>query len=144
MSSDAYEDAIVAAVDLVGRTGARGLEFGYLDDPVPGRIDWYAHAQYAGARVTVEHQRGPLEAVETLAHRLLTGARCVHCGGLVALSDEGAVAYVGPPWPPVAAHRAETVADRPRLVHVDHVDRPATGPRGPVGPRRRACGGRYA
>lgn len=96
MSGDPYEDAVVAAFDLVGRTGARQLEFGYLHDDVPvQRADWWAHAQYAGARITVEHQRGPLEALEALARRLLTGARCTHCGGLIALSDDGALAFPG-------------------------------------------------
>jgi hypothetical protein len=84
-----YEDAVAAALDLVRRTGARGLELGYLDDVLPGRVDWYAHAQYAGARVTVEHHRGPLEALEALAHQLLSGARCLSCGGPVALPTAG-------------------------------------------------------
>lgn len=89
------EDAMIAAFDMIGRTGARNVEFGYLHDDVPVHLaDWYAHAQYQGSRIIVEHHVGPLEAVEALARRLLTGGRCTHCGGLVALSDTGAVAYV--------------------------------------------------
>ncbi len=88
------QDAVVAAVDLVGRAGARNFEVGYLhDDVLTEEAGWYAHAQYRGARITEEDHRGPVEACEALARRLLTGAKCQHCGGLVALSDSGAVAY---------------------------------------------------
>lgn len=90
-----YEDEIRAAVDLVRRTGARGLDLGYLDGILPGRVHWYAHAQYAGTRITVENHRGPVEALEALARRMLTGARCTHCGGLIALTEHGAIAYPG-------------------------------------------------
>lgn len=88
------EDAVVAAVELVGRTGATGFEIGYLHDDVPSdRAGWYAHAQYKGARISEEDHRGPTEAADALARRLLTGAKCTGCGGLVALSDAGAIAY---------------------------------------------------
>lgn len=85
------DDALTAAADLVGRTGAQELQIGYLNDEPPHR--WYAHAQYRGTRITVEDQPGPVEAAEALARRLLTGAKCAHCGGLIALSDRGATAY---------------------------------------------------
>jgi len=40
------EDALIAAADLVGRTGATGFEIGYLHDDVPAeKAGWYAHAQ---------------------------------------------------------------------------------------------------
>lgn len=88
------EDALFAAVDLVGRSGATQLEFGYLHDDVPvEEADWWAHARYRGARISEEHHRGPVEAAEALARRLLTGAKCKPCGRLVALSDTGAIAY---------------------------------------------------
>jgi hypothetical protein len=88
------DDAVIAAADLVGRSGATGLEIGYLHDGVPvDQADWYAHAQYRGARITVEHHPGPVAAAEALARRILEGGKCAHCGGLVALSDAGAVAY---------------------------------------------------
>lgn len=87
------EDAVAAAADLVGRTGATGFEIGYLHDDVPvEQAGWYAHAQYRGGRITVQDQPGPTEAAEALARRLLTGAKC-RCGRLVSLSDHGAVAY---------------------------------------------------
>lgn len=88
------EDALIAAVDLVGRSGAREFEIGYLHDDVPPeQAGWWAHAQYRGARISAEDQPGPVAAAEALAQQLLKGAKCAHCGGLVALSDAGAFAY---------------------------------------------------
>jgi hypothetical protein len=93
---DMDDDALVAGVALVGRTGATGVEIGYVKEGVPvAEADWYAEAQYRGARMFVEHHAGPVEAVEALARKLMSGARCVHCGGLVALSDRGAMAHPG-------------------------------------------------
>lgn len=88
-------NVVVACADLVGRAGARGFQIGYLHDDVPAdQAGWYAHAQYRGARITADNHRGPVEAAEALARRLLTGAKC-RCGRLVALSRSGAVAFDG-------------------------------------------------
>lgn len=90
------EEALDAAIDLVGRTGARELQIGYLHEDVPVEdAAWYAHAQLRGARVTVEQHRGPIEAAEALAERLLTGGQCTHCRGLIALRDDGAWVFNG-------------------------------------------------
>lgn len=90
------EDALIAAANLVGRTGATSFQLGWLHDDVPvDQMGWYAHAQYKGTRITVENQAGPVEAADGLARKLLTGARCV-CGRLVALSSLGAFAYGSP------------------------------------------------
>lgn len=87
------EDALIAAVDLVGRAGAKAFEVGYLDDDVPAdQARWWAHADYRGNRIIVENESGPVEAAEKLARRILTGGRC-RCGKLVALASDGAVAY---------------------------------------------------
>jgi len=89
------DDALVACADLVGRTGAKHFQIGYLHDDVSAEdAGWYAHAQYKGARITEENHRGPVEAAEALARRLLTSARC-RCGKLAALSDAGAMVYGG-------------------------------------------------
>jgi hypothetical protein len=88
------DDAMLAAVDLVGRTGATAFQLGYLHENKPiEEAGWYAHAQYQGTRITEEDHRGPVEAAEALARRLLNGARCNGCGKLVALSGAGAFAY---------------------------------------------------
>jgi hypothetical protein len=94
--TDLDQDALDAAVDLIGRTGAKGFEIGYLHDDVPAaKADWYAQAQYQGARIISENHPGPVEAAEGLARKVLTGAKCTHCHGLIALSDTGATFYPG-------------------------------------------------
>lgn len=77
---------VQAHADLIGRTGATNLEVGYLHDDVPSHeAGWYAHAQYRGARVTVEDKVGPAEALRALAVRLLAGATCRWCGKQISI-----------------------------------------------------------
>jgi hypothetical protein len=94
------QDAVVAAADLVSRTGARSLQIGWDcphapdvdDDHACGQVTWYATAHYKGTKITADRHCGPIEATEALARRLLSGAKC-RCGKLVALADDGAIAY---------------------------------------------------
>jgi hypothetical protein len=87
-------DVILATADLVGRTGATGFELGYLHENVPvEEADWYAHAQLAGARITVEHQPSPTAAAQALAERILKGGKC-KCGKLTTTSTDGAFAFL--------------------------------------------------
>jgi hypothetical protein len=87
-------DAVMACADLVGRTGATSFECGYVHEGVPAdQAGWYAVAMFKGARITAEDKASPAEACDELAGRLLTGAQCQHCHGLVALTDDGAFAY---------------------------------------------------
>lgn len=82
------QERIIAAVDLAGRAGARMLEFGYLHDDVPvDQAGWWAHATWQGARLMVDDQPGPAEALEALAARILTGAQCQGCRRPVTLDD---------------------------------------------------------
>jgi len=86
--------AVKACADLVGRTGAREFECGYVHENVPSdQAGWYATAVYKGAKITAEDKTSPAEACDELAGRLLTGAQCQHCHGLVSLTDDGAFAY---------------------------------------------------
>lgn len=81
------EDAMDAGLDLIGRTGAKQIEIGWLHDDVPvEKMGWYAHAQYHGTRITAE-SIGPVEAIEALARRLLDGGTCAFCGQKVSLGD---------------------------------------------------------
>lgn len=110
MSRAEDDDRLVAAADLCGRAGAREFQVGYLHDDVPAaEAGWYAHATYAGARVTAEDHSSPWEAAEALAVRLLTGAKC-KCGRLVALSPAGAVAFTKPVMADGSAWTAEAAA----------------------------------
>lgn len=84
------EEALVAAVDLVGRTGATDVTFGWLNDPGEHAYErrgpqCYAHAQYRGARVTVEDFPDLVAVVEALADRLMRGAKCAWCGNAIVL-----------------------------------------------------------
>lgn len=88
------EEALTAAIDLVGRTGAKDVTFGYLDDDVPIQdARWWAKVMYGErspvgvATVMTEDHVGPVEAMEALAHRLLDGGQCQFCGRKVALSE---------------------------------------------------------
>ncbi|HZW75114.1 MAG TPA: hypothetical protein VFF43_16330 [Caldimonas sp.] len=78
-------DAVIACADLVERTGAKSFRIGYLADD-PSR-DWYAEAQYQGARISVGDQPGPVEAADALSRRLLAGGRCLRCDKPIALND---------------------------------------------------------
>lgn len=76
--TDLDTDAVVAVVGVVGRTGGREFEIGWLDDSYPHR--WYASAKYRGARLTGEHPSKPDIAADRLAHRILHGGQCTYCG----------------------------------------------------------------
>lgn len=87
------DDVVIACADLVGRTGARNFQIGYLHDDVPAEeAAWYAHAQLRGARITADDHPGPTEAAQALAERLLKGAKC-KCGKLVTTSPDGGFAF---------------------------------------------------
>lgn len=94
------EDALVAAVELLGRAGASDIELGHLyddEEPPPGwppgapvpaaACEWYVHARWKGARLTVDGYADPITAAEALARRVLDGARCVKCGREIRLDS---------------------------------------------------------
>jgi hypothetical protein len=82
------QDALDAGLDLVGRTGAKSIEIGFLHEDVPvEEAGWYAHVQYHGARVTSEDHKSPVDAVEGLARQLLESGLCAFCGERIALAD---------------------------------------------------------
>ena len=91
-------DALVAAVDLVGRSGSENFEIGYLNDEGEPAYEshgaqWWAKAQYRGKRLFVEGFALPDTATEALARKLLKGAKC-RCGRLVRMAGaHGAFAY---------------------------------------------------
>lgn len=94
-------DRAVAAVDVIGRTGAIECQVGYLDD---AGADWYAHARWNGARISVEHQDNAEDALDALAIRLLLGGTC-RCGRRVKLVGRETPractwSRVGPRWEP--------------------------------------------
>lgn len=91
-------DALIAAVELIGRSGAREFEVGYLNDTDEPAFaehgpQWWAKAQYRGERLIVEDFTRPDHAADALAKRILEGGMCNHCKALVAFDDDGAFAY---------------------------------------------------
>jgi hypothetical protein len=86
------EDAVKACADLVGRTGAKSFECGYLHENVPvAEAGWYATAVFKGAKITAEDKASPAEACHELAVRLLSGGQCQHCKKLITLNPFGAM-----------------------------------------------------
>jgi hypothetical protein len=85
---------ILACAELVGRTGGRQFELGWLhDEPslATEKRGWYAHARYQGARLGVSDQPGPSACARAFALRLLDGAQCQHCKRLVVLHGAAGV-----------------------------------------------------
>lgn len=82
------EQALLAGVDLVGRTGATGFTVGHVNEPHE-KPDWYAQAEYRGRRIIVEHFPGPVSATEALARRLLRDGECTHCHRVIKLGGSG-------------------------------------------------------
>lgn len=78
------DDRLVAAVSLVGRTGASDFEIGYLRDDVPiHEAEWWAKANYQGTRVYVQNRAGPVQAAEALARKVANGGLCTGCAKII-------------------------------------------------------------
>lgn len=75
------DDMLTAAVEVIGRTGARQFEVAYDDDVEP--VVWNASCSYQGARVFVEGYTSPDTAADALARKLIEGGQCVVCGGRI-------------------------------------------------------------
>ena len=81
-------EAILATADLAERAGATAFQIGYNDHHVPAT--WFARAEYGPkTRIVQSGHPDPAAAATALARRILTGGKC-RCGGLVALSIDGA------------------------------------------------------
>lgn len=83
-------DRLLAATNLIARSGALELELGYLHDTADYRdADWWATARHKGRRTMTEHHLGPVEAAEALARQLVDGGRCTYCAGTITLDTAG-------------------------------------------------------
>jgi hypothetical protein len=72
-----FDERIKAAVDLIGRTGAQGIQLRYSDDETP--IIWFAVAIWEDTKYETDAGSDPLEAVQRLCERLIDGGICTHC-----------------------------------------------------------------
>jgi hypothetical protein len=68
----------IAAVDLIGRTGAKSFAIRYTDDEPP--VVWAAVAEYGDGRAEAAGALHPIVAVLRLAELLVDGGQCTHCG----------------------------------------------------------------
>lgn len=88
MSYDFDEQALFASVNLIGRSGAKEFQFGWLDDDVPiEEARWWAKARWGGEILTEENHVGPVEAADALARRVMDGGMCVHCQRKISLGQ---------------------------------------------------------
>lgn len=72
-----HKDMILAAADMVGRTGATEIQLRYEDEQQP--IVWMAVAGYPENRWECASATAPLAAFLRLCEQLIDGAECTHC-----------------------------------------------------------------
>lgn len=78
------QPAVIAAADLVERSGGREFQIGYLYDEGDPEFDergpcWYASVTYRGARLFSEDHPMPAPACDHLAAQILDGGMCQFC-----------------------------------------------------------------
>lgn len=87
MTAPAFDDArLIAAVEMVRRTGASNFSIRYTDDEEP--VVWIAVADYGEGRCEVDASLDPLRAVLRLCERLVDGGTCTHCGRPAGLDPD--------------------------------------------------------
>jgi hypothetical protein len=79
------EQRMLAAVDLIGRTGAGSFQLRYSDDEEP--VVWMAVAQH-GEHYEAAASTHPVRAVLRLAELLIDGGMCTHCGRPAGLEPD--------------------------------------------------------
>jgi hypothetical protein len=79
---------IVACIDLLGRSGVKQVELAYDNDDSE-HPDWWAGGVWKGARkFTKGKYPYPTPAIEELAHSVVNGGHCPHCGKTTILGME--------------------------------------------------------
>jgi hypothetical protein len=68
---------LVAAFDMIGRTGATGMGLRYQDDEQP--IVWIAVGTWSGDRHEVGAALDPTRAALRLCEQVVDGGQCTHC-----------------------------------------------------------------
>lgn len=76
----------MAAVDQLGRTGARAYEVGYEEDTDP--VVWNATVTYQGTKLW-RSAADPVRATELLLEDVIDGGLCTSCGRPTALILDG-------------------------------------------------------
>jgi hypothetical protein len=78
------EARMIAAVELIGRTGAGEFQLRYSDDEKP--VVWMAVAKY-GDHYEAAASVDPMQAVFRLCETLVDGGTCAHCGRPTGIAD---------------------------------------------------------
>jgi hypothetical protein len=72
---------VIAAVELLGRTGVTDVEFAYdEEDAYPDKVLWWAKGNWKGHRVYSVHFPYPAQALEDVLSRVINGGTCGRCG----------------------------------------------------------------
>lgn len=77
MTEDPKDPKLVAAVELIGRTGATQTEIRYCEEEKP--VVWFAIATYRGGQRAIGAAFNPTEAVLALCVDVLDGGQCMRC-----------------------------------------------------------------
>jgi hypothetical protein len=78
---------MLAATDLVRRTGAKQVQIRFHDDEQP--VLWMAVALYKDGRSEVAAALNPVRAMLRLCEQLVDGGKCTHCGRPTGLEPDG-------------------------------------------------------
>lgn len=83
---------LIAALELIGRTGALSVTIGYDEDapedtPADAMI-WYAECVYGTDKIGRYGKTSPITAAVTLARRLINGGVCTHCGRICSVATD--------------------------------------------------------
>jgi hypothetical protein len=82
---DANNQLLVAAVDLIGRSGGQEFQIRYDDEQDP--IVWVAVARIRGGSWECAGGKTPGEAAMRLVEQLIDGGYCAHCGRPAGVTD---------------------------------------------------------
>jgi hypothetical protein len=71
---------VLAAVELLGHSGVKDVEFAYDEDEhYPEKVLWWAKGNWGGTRKYSAHFPYPAQALEDLLSRVLNGGMCGRC-----------------------------------------------------------------
>lgn len=86
---DLKEPLLMASLDLIGRTGAKGVQLRYSDDEKP--VVWMAVGTYVrdGREIhQVAADLHPARAAFKLCESVIDGGHCVHCDRPTGITED--------------------------------------------------------
>jgi hypothetical protein len=78
---------MLAAVQLLRRTGMQTYRIGYSDEGDGPPIVWYAVAEWTGDRAEAAAALDPTTATLRLCEQVIDGGQCTHCKRLTIFDD---------------------------------------------------------